>query len=390
MIKVGFVFSFDDGWLGGINYFRNLLAAIYALPDRKIEAVIFTGLKTPEKYFADLPPVAIVRSRLFDRGSLPWLVHRVWQKIFLHDPFLERILKKQGVVVLSHSGWIGKNAMIPSIGWIPDFQHIRLPEFFNAKEMAIRNRYYGDMCRYCSTVIVSSADAQADLRQFDPDCQPKARVLQFVVASTKAGTSLPSQAEIEKKYQFTGKYILLPNQFWKHKNHGVVIEALGLLSQRGKKVRVLSTGNTEDYRHPKYFGALMARAKELDISEYFVPLGLVSTEDLAALMVHSSAIINPSLFEGWSTTVEEAKSLGKSVVLSDIPVHREQNPPLAHYFQPDDAPALAAILWDIWNTPAVDEDQAIQSAQQATNARRLEFATQYQNIVRDTLGQHVR
>ncbi|MFZ5502750.1 MAG: glycosyltransferase family 4 protein [Pseudomonadota bacterium] len=390
MIRVGFVFSFDDGWLGGINYFRNLLAAIYALPDRKIEAVIFTGLKTPEKYFADFPPVTIMRSRLFDRGSLPWLVRRAWQRAFLHDPFLERLLRKYGIAVLSHSGWIGRGARIPTIGWIPDFQHLRLPEFFDAKEMTVRNRCYGDACRYCSTVIVSSFDALADLRRFDPDCQLKAKVLRFVVATTKARTSLPSRAELESKYQFTGKYFLLPNQFWKHKNHGVVIEALGLLVGRGVKVRVLSTGNTKDYRHPKYFEALMARAKDLGVSEYFVPLGLISTEDLAALMVHSSAIINPSLFEGWSTTVEEAKSLGKPVVLSDIPVHREQNPPLAHYFQPDDAPALAAILWDIWNTPVVDEEQAIQLAQQETNARRLEFAIQYQNIVRDTLGQHHR
>ncbi len=388
MIRVGFVFSFDDGWLGGINYFRNLLAATYALPDRKIEAVIFMGLQTPAKHFADFPPVTIVRSRLFDRGSLPWLVRRIWQRVFLHDPFLERLLKKYGIAVLSHSGWIGRDTAIPSIGWIPDFQHVRLPEFFDAKEMAIRNRYYGDMCRYCSTVIVSSFDALADLHRFDPNCQSKARVLQFVVATTKARTALSSRAELEKKYQFSGKYFLLPNQFWKHKNHQVVIEALGLLTKSGKKVLVLSTGNTEDYRHPKYFGLLMERVKKLGVNECFVPLGLVSTEDLAALMVHSSAIINPSIFEGWSTTVEEAKSLGKPIALSDIRVHREQNPPLANFFAPDDANALATILWGMWNKPVADEELAIQLARQATDERRLGFATQYQRIVLNALEQH--
>lgn len=44
------------------------------------------------------------------------------------------------------------------------------------------------------------------------------------------------------------------------------------------------------------------------------------------LMKHAIAIINPSLFEGGSTTVEEAKSLLKVIILSGIPVHREQNP----------------------------------------------------------------
>ena len=47
MIRVGFVFDqLNEGWLGGVNYFSNLFNAIYLLPDRKIEPVVFVGLKT--------------------------------------------------------------------------------------------------------------------------------------------------------------------------------------------------------------------------------------------------------------------------------------------------------------------------------------------------------
>ena len=385
MIRVGFVFLFHDGWLGGINYYRNLLTAIYAMPDRKIEAVIFTGLKTPAKRFADFPPVTIVRSRLFDRGSLPWLMRKVWQRIFLHDIFLERLLKKHSIAVLSHSGWLGKKADIPAIGWIPDFQHVRLPEFFDAKEVAIRNEYFSGLCRYCSAVIVSSFDALDDLRRFDPSGQSKAKVLQFVVAATKAQEILPSRQALEEKYHFQGKYFLLPNQFWKHKNHQVVIEALGLLVEERRQVLVLATGNTQDHRHPKYFEVLMTRARVLGVAKLFCPLGLVPADDLAALMVHSSAIINPSYFEGWSTTVEEAKSLGKPVLLSDIPVHREQNPPWGNYFQPDNVKALAAMLWETWNKPTSDEVGNVATAQRVMDERRLEFAKQYQDIVFDVV-----
>ncbi|MEQ1667697.1 MAG: glycosyltransferase, partial [Sulfuriferula sp.] len=194
--------------------------------------------------------------------------------------------------------------------------------------------------------------------------------------------------ELEAKYKFDGKYLLLPNQFWKHKNHQVVIEALGLLVAEGKKVLVLSTGNTEDYRHPKYFELLMARAKKLNVSESFYPLGLVPANDLTALMLHSSAIINPSFFEGWSTTIEEAKSLGKPVVLSDIPVHHEQNPSLANFFLPNDANELATILWEVWNKPHLDEVQRVESAQRTTAERRHAFAKQYESIVLNTLNHH--
>ena len=37
-------------------------------------------------------------------------------------------------------------------------------------------------------------------------------------------------------------------------------------------------------------------------------------------------MINPSLFEGWSSTVEECKSVGKNMILSDLNVHKEQYP----------------------------------------------------------------
>lgn len=388
MIRVGFEFSFQDGWLGGINYYRNLLAALYELPERKIEAVIFTGFKSPANHLEGLPPVKIVRSSMFDQGSLRWLLRRLWQHAFTYDFFLQRLLKQHGIAVLSHSGWLGKGACIPSIGWIPDFQHVHLPEFFSVDEIAERNKRYNDMCQYCSTIIVSSFDAQADLFRFDPSSKLKSEVLQFVVAPIKQETILPSRAELEERYEFSGKYFLLPNQFWKHKNHRVVIEALGLLEREGKKVLVLATGSTVDRRNPEYFEILNERAKQLNVLKTFRHLGLVPASDLAGLMRDAAAIINPSFFEGWSTSVEEAKSLGKRVLLSDIPVHREQNPERGSYFPPDDVDALAAMLWTVWNQVTLEEPQMTESARNSTNQRRLEFAQKYQNIVLKTLEHH--
>jgi hypothetical protein len=101
--RVGFVANFYDGWLGGVSYFRNLLTALYALPDRRIEAVLFTGTRTQKKFFDGFPAVEIVRSRLFDRGTLPWLIRKVWLKSVSRDLFLERLLTQQKISVLSHS-----------------------------------------------------------------------------------------------------------------------------------------------------------------------------------------------------------------------------------------------------------------------------------------------
>jgi hypothetical protein len=96
--------------------------------------------------------------------------------------------------------------------------------------------------------------------------------------------------------------------------------------------------------------------------------------------------VNPSRFEGWSTTVEEAKSLGKRVLVSDIAVHREQAPARASYFGVDDAGVLAAQLRDAWLAfdPAEDE-RAADEAAAALPGRTLVFAERYVSIVLDAM-----
>ena len=389
MTRVGFVANFDDGWLGGVSYFRNLLAALYALPDRRIEAVIFTGMRMQEKYFDGFPAVQIVRSRLFDRGTLPWLIRKIWHRSVSRDLLLERLLKRYKVSVLSHSGWLSEKASIPTIGWIPDFQHIHLPDCFDAREIDLRNREYRRLCRYCSAVIVSSYNAQAGLEKFDAPAYAKSHVLQFVSAAAPQDSTQGKGESLEEKYRYTGNYFLLPNQFWKHKNHLVVIDALGLLQREGKNVLVLATGHAADYRHPEHFKTLMTRIEELGVGESFRYLGLVPAPDLAALMRGAKAIINPSLFEGWSTTVEEAKALGKRLIVSDIPVHQEQAPMYATYFEPNNAKALAEILWTVWNEPLPDMAGRMKEANRATADRRERYARQYQDIVASVAGRHV-
>ncbi len=381
MIRVGFVLSISDGWLGGINYFRNLLWAIHDLPGRKIQPVIFTCLRSDAGQFKDFPDVEIVRSSLFDRYTLPWCIRKLLRRIFLRDMLLENLLATHGAAVLSHSGWIGANARIPAIGWIPDFQHTHLPEFFSKKEAATRDSEFHRLCRLCSCVLLSSFDAQKDLHAMYPECAAKSDVLQFV-ATVTAENALPGLEDLRKRYQFDGDYFLLPNQFWAHKNHRAVIEALRILNSSGRKVLVLVTGGTRDYRQPAYFDLLMGYARECGVSDNFRVLGLVSGADLAALMRHSLALINPSLFEGWSTTVEEAKSLGKRIILSDIPVHREQNPAGGKFFYPSDVQTLAEAMWRLWSQRDAQEDARLaEQARDALPQRREAFAAKYQEIV---------
>ena len=112
-------------------------------------------------------------------------------------------------------------------------------------------------------------------------------------------------------------------------------------------------------------------------------LGSIDYAEVLSLMRGSIAVLNPSFFEGWSSSVEEAKSMGKPVIVSDIPVHREQNHPQAHYFNPRDAAALAAMMRAAWeNWPAGVHEQSETIAMEGLKRRTVEFGRRYVEIVR--------
>ena len=388
MIRVGL--ALGASWLGSVNYYRNLLNAIFTLRDRQIEPVLLLGERADTGILAGLPPVELIQSSWLDPLTPRWAVRKVWQQAFGSDPLLERFLRSRDIDVLSHSDFLGSQARLPTICWIGDFQHRQLPEYFTKRERLYRDRDFKLQCQHATRILVSSHDAERALATFDEACVAKSRVLQFVAQPSLGGaaTELPI---LEERYGFAGPYLHVPNQFWAHKNHGLILDALALLKDRGQPVLVISTGAKEDYRQPRYFAQLMARADSLGIADSFRTLGVIPQNDLLGLMMNAIALLNPSRAEGWSTSVEEAKSLGKQVILSDIPVHREQAPPDGVYVDPDDAPGLADAMSQAWATFDATVDEARRSRAQSQLPGRVQaFAERYQAIVLEVSASRMR
>jgi glycosyltransferase involved in cell wall biosynthesis len=387
LIRVGFIFNFiDQSWIGGINYYRNLIDAIQSNPDRQIEPVIFTGHRKNSGLIQEFHDVEIVRTRIMDRFYPSYILRHLWLRAFSYDKIMERLLIKHKIDVLSHSGFIGEDSRIPAIDWIPDFQHKMMPNFFSPDEIKGRDSHFERICKLSSCVILSSLAARRDAEQFYKSYASKFRVLHFVAGSI-ANSEGSDITTLERKYVFQRPYFLVPNQFWVHKNYHVILEALRILKSKNRKILVLATGNTQDYRQPEHFNSLMSLVTDYGISDSFKVLGIVPYSDLVGLMRNSVSLINPSLFEGWSTTVEEAKSLGKQIILSDIPVHREQAPEKGIFFEPTDAYELADSIWQAWISDDERTDpESGRRIQDDLKKRKQEFAKTYEGIVLDLMN----
>lgn len=387
LIRVAFLLTFSDRLLGQLNYFRNLFEALNCLENRRIEPVIFTGSNLDIKLLKDFPPLEIVKTSLLNRKSPPWLIHKILQQILSRDILLERLLEQHKISLLSHSGTLGKNSTISTIAWIPDFQHRHLPDLFSKVELNYRNQMHEKCCEESTCILLSSHDAFKDLQKFHPNFADKVKILHFV-AGPIANLNLPDIKILKEKFNFSGQYFHLPNQFWVHKNHKVVIEALRILKEKGTKTLILATGKTKDHRQPDLYNSLMTKVTEYNLSDSFLSLGVVPYNELIALMQNSIALLNPSLFEGWSSTVEEAKSLGKVIILSDIPIHREQNPPGGLFFNPDEPQILAKHMLTLIDSDNEMEKKLKATAEKNLLARKLDFAESYQRIVLDTMNVH--
>lgn len=387
MIRVGFVLNFDESsWLGGINYYRNLINAVCSNREREIEPVIFTGHTHNIKNYEIFPDFEIIKNKMFDPTYRFSFLRNFFERNFHRDFFMEMLLKKNDISVLSHYGSLGKNSCIPTIGWIPDFQHRNMPDFFSDDEIISRDQIFEKICKECTRVILSSNTAKRDAEKFYPNYAEKYTVLHFV-AGNIFYDDLPNFEDLKKKYNISYPYFIVPNQFWIHKNHIVILEAIKILKSQGLSCFILATGNTTDYRQPEYYRTIQKKIADYDISDNFQILDIIPYKDLLQLMIHSIAVINPSLFEGWSTTVEEAKALNLNIILSDIEVHREQNPQHGVFFPPDDPQKLADILFkylkESVKCPKIYRSKEIS---EKFNEQTIVFAQNYEKIVLDTLN----
>ena len=226
------------------------------------------------------------------------------------------------------------------IYWIPDFQELYLPNFFESKIIKSRELRAKEMVLDNGHIVFSSQDALDSFNKFYPKGKHlKKSVFHFASA-------IPQHVEnarvlIKEKFNAPDNFFYCANQFWVHKNHRTLFEAVRILKFRGTEVTIFCSGGTTDYRNPEYFPSLQNFIKDNGLEDNIRILGFIDRQDQVALMQECSAIIQPSLFEGWSTSVEEAKAMNKFLILSDLPLHKEQVTKNRYFFERYNAESLA-------------------------------------------------
>ncbi|MDH4236356.1 MAG: glycosyltransferase family 4 protein [Nitrospira sp.] len=385
-MRVAFNLIPSARWTGGYNYLLNLFRAIRSYEADHISPILFCGDDADDhdlRAFLELGDTEIVRSSVFDARKKA--SHIVRACLFGVDSHALQVFRRHRVdVVFENATFYGRHFPIPTIAWLPDFQHRHLRDQFGLRAYWRRELGYRAQVASGRMIMLSSEDARRDCERFYRSATGRTAVARF--ASLISDDVIEADPEkIVQEYRLPSRFFYLPNQFWKHKNHLVVIEALGLLKRQGVDVVVAVTGNPLDPRHPEHIGRLNSRIESMGLQDHFRILGVVPRRHVIALMQTCAALINPSFFEGWSSTVEEARMLGVPMLLSDIAVHREQMEHHATYFRADDAEGLAANLRNMASAGSLVTPARTPDARSHERVRR--FARDFFTVVERVLAQ---
>ncbi len=374
IISVGIVYKYDPNWMGGTIYVFNLLKALELAQNKALELpkiIIFVDRHLKSKLDFSFPRLNFT---LEYYNSPNWikLINKISTKITGRVIMSWRYKNKLDALFPVNMPWdYFKNTPIENqIFWIPDFQCLHLPEYFESEDIVFRKKSYQEILSNARKLVLSSESVFNDLKRFYPNRKyPIIGVLRFAVFNEIKIKQLESM-------EFDKPYFICPNQFWAHKNQELILKALQYIGQEDLPFYVVFTGKMFDSRKNNHFKDVIAPLLEDRFVKNNVKLlGFIDRDIQLDLINRAIALIQPSRFEGWSTVIEDGMSLNLKVLASNIEVNVEQLGNNGQYFNVDDYLSLAKMMLEF-------DLLRIQKTNYPYSEKQLKFAIDFLEIIK--------
>jgi glycosyltransferase involved in cell wall biosynthesis len=244
----------------------------------------------------------------------------------------------------------------PRVVTLYDLQHLDLPEMFPRGERAFRTLAYHRSARTAARVVVSSAFVhERAVEKLGLDAG-RIRVIPFGIDHERL---TPGD---EKREPF----LLYPARAWPHKNHERLLQAFAQLRRERPELRLVLTGGGHSGVPPE----------GVDVR------GHVSGDELVSLYRRASALVFPSLYEGFGQPPLEAMACGCPVACSNAASLPEVCGDAARMFDPYDAEQIAEAVRDVLADAETWSRRGLERAAQFTWERT---ARAHEDVYRELL-----
>jgi len=166
-------------------------------------------------------------------------------------------------------------------------------------------------------ITVSETSKQSIVKHY-PWAEKKIKVIYHGLSKDFIGLSINKEKE---------KYFLFIGARNQHKNYDLLLRVFSKLVKNGAGYKLYVFGQNSHTRKPERL-----RYRELGIADHVFDYGTVSQEKAVELIQNSTAVVIPSINEGFNFPLLEGMACGAPVLSSNIPVSREIGKDYVQYF----------------------------------------------------------
>jgi glycosyltransferase involved in cell wall biosynthesis len=236
-----------------------------------------------------------------------------------------------------------------NIATIHDLMHRYQPSF---PEVSARGRYgirehrFRNIASWCTGVMVDSEVGRQHV--VESYGVPAVKVYQLPYVAPSYLQEKHERADFDAHYRLPAKFLFYPAQFWPHKNHLRLLDAVHRVAERYPDIALVLSGG----KHHA-FDEVQQRVEHLGMHVRIRFVGYVPDADLSGLYRRARALVMPTFFGPTNIPPLEAMATGCPVLVSGIYGMPEQCGDAALYFDPNSVTEMVERIERVWSDDAV-------------------------------------
>ena len=266
------------------------------------------------------------------------------------------------------------------IGVIHDLMHRYEPSFPEVSALfrySLREHRMGNIARYCEVILVDSNVGRQHVVESYGVAAEKVIPIPYIAPSYLGATD--ERVDFDAHYKLPSKFLFYPAQFWPHKNHLRLLDAIHKVSIDACPDVQLVLSGAKCYRYEQL--KLFADERGLSKRVHFV--GYVPDEDVRGFYVRARALVMPTFFGPTNIPPLEALRTGCPAIVSGVYGMPEQSGDAALYFDPKSVVEMAERITQVWNDDILAADMTAKGLERSRYYGQAEFSQRLVGVVND-------
>lgn len=389
--KIGLFLGSDPGSGGMFQYSLALLEALAAFPHDKYKVIVASFNPTWRFYVQQLGlqhmslgtsdgRECYTLGRIWSALCLPLAL---WKKFFWRLDPVARALRGQQCdlwIFPAQDHW-GYLAPVPALVTIHDLMHryeSQFPEVSRWGRYILRENRFYNICRYARGLLVDSEVGRTHVMESYGVARERIFPLPYRPPRYIYSQGVPD--EFNSRYALPPKFFFYPAQFWQHKNHHRLLQAVAIVKKECPDISLVLAGpRCYEYEH------LVAVVEDLGLSGCVLFIGYIPDADLPEFYRRARALVMPTFFGPTNIPPLEAFVLGCPVAISRIYGIPDQVGDAALLFDPRSVQEIATVIRKLWIDDETSKWLVIKGRQRAKLWGQEEFNGSLQRVVTSIL-----